>query len=309
VVLGLGGSAIGADIVSAATARLGGVPIDVMRGFAAPRLDERTLLIASSFSGNTTEVIEAFEAALDQPGMRLALSTGGRLAELAATHNLPLQRYDDTGPPRTALGYGVFPLLTLLERLGAVPDGALDATAAIAGLDDAAARWGIEVPHGSNPAKQLATALHGRVPVVLGPDFLAPAARRWANQLSENAKQWAIHADLPEATHNLIAGLGKPEGVSEILHGVLLDDGAVHPRVRRQAEVTAELLTVASIPHTTIDCGDGDRLAVLLRACYLGDWVSYYAAMLNGVDPHPTPELDIAKRALVEGEAAGSSAS
>ena len=301
VVLGLGGSAIGADLVAAAVAPRCDVPIEVVRGYAPPILDERALVVACSFSGRTGEVLEAFAAALDRPGMHLALTTGGPLAELADERGAAVLRYADEGPPRTALGFGVFPLLALLERLEAVPAAALDAGTAIAAIEDGAAAWSADVPYASNPAKQLAVALHGRFAFVLGADFLAVAARRWANQISENAKQWSAHTALPEANHNLIAGLAIPGGARELLHVVLLEGAAVHPRVWQQVELTASLLDEAGIPHSTAQAGGEARLDALLRACYLGDWVSYYLAMLNGVDPHPTPELDAVKRALAGG--------
>lgn len=314
VVLGVGGSAIGAEVIAALAARTSAVPVQLHRGYAAPTMDEDTLAVACSFSGETEETLAAFQGTLGQPGMRLTIGTGGRLAQLADEVGCPRFGYHWPGPPRTALADGLFPLLAILQRLGAIAvdddelEGAFDALAV------AAREWGPEAPEGParpspeppsappNVAKQLARRLLGRVPVIIGADFLDVAARRWAAEINENSKQWAFHAALPEVDHNLVAGLGAPPAARDLLRVVLLDSVAVHGRNRLRVRLTAGLLDDAGVEHDELDAGGETMLTSQLRACYLGDWVSLYLALLNEIDPAPVPTIDALKATLSERE-------
>ena len=298
VVLGVGGSAIGADLLATLAERTTAVPVRVQRGYAAPVADEDTLVVACSFSGETEETLAAFEGTFDQPGMRLAVTTGGRLAQTAEERGLPVFRYRWEGPPRTALGYGLFPLLAILQRLGAIPIGEHEVERAIAALEAGAERWSTNVPERSNLAKQQARKLAGRVPVILGADFLDPAARRWSGDINENAGQWAFHAALPEADHNLVAGVGAPPAATALLRAVLLDSPAIHQRNRLRVRLTAELLDEGGIQHDIVLCDGTGVLDSMLSACYLGDWVSLYLALLGRVDPGPIPAIERLKAAL-----------
>ena len=300
VVLGMGGSAIGGDVVATVASRLGSTPVEVVRDYAAPSVGEGALLVACSFSGNTEEVVAAFSAQLGGPGMRLALTTGGTLTELAEAHDLPLIAYDFDGPPRTAFGYSVLPLLEVLRRLDAVTldDDAVER--ALHGLERRAEAWGPQRPTASNAAKQIALRLRDRLPYVVGGDVLAVAARRWAGQLAENAKQWAFAGALPEFDHNTIVALDRRQGASRELHVVLLEGAAVDARNRLRAQLTAAELAAAGVDCEIVSIEADDPLGAVLEACQLGDWVSYYAALLHGVDPLPTPILDRVKGVMAD---------
>jgi glucose/mannose-6-phosphate isomerase len=294
VVLGMGGSAIGGDMIATLSARSSTVPIQIVRGYTMPATDEHTLVVASSFSGDTEETLETFNTALERPGMHLALTSGGRLGRLAGSLGYALLKYDFQGQPRSALGWGVFPLLALLHRLGAidVDEAAVDST--IHELGQAATDWGIDRPCDENAAKLIATALHGRVPLIVGTDFFEVVARRWAGQVNENAKQWAFHVALPEANHNLIVGFASPPAAREALHVLFLDSAILHERNRLRVRMTGEALDRAGISHDELLIGGADPLDAMLRASYLGDWVSLYLGMLNEVDPTPvTPISDL----------------
>jgi len=292
VILGMGGSAIGADVAATLALRMGSVPLQIVRGYTLPHVDEDTLVVAASYSGDTEETLEAFEAALATSGMRMALTSGGRLARLAGELGYAVLQYQYDGPPRAAIGWGIFPLLAVLERLGALDVTAASVVTAVRELGQAALDWGIASPYAVNPAKQIAEALHGRVPVIVGPDFFEVAARRWAGQMSENAKQWAFHGALPEVNHNLIVGFGRPRLAREALHVLFLDSPLLHPRSRLRVRLTGEALDEAGIQHDELLIGGEEPLDAMLRGTYLGDWVSLYLAMLNGVDPTPIEPID-----------------
>jgi glucose/mannose-6-phosphate isomerase len=284
LVAGVGGSAIGAEIVAALAMTRSTVPVQVLRGYEAPPLDANALLVGSSFSGETSETL----AAVTSPGvglaMRLALTTGGRLGALASERGWPAFLYTFDGPPRSALGWGTFPLLAILARLGVLSTGDDEVVTALLDLRRATSRWHAGVPAEANFAKLLARSIAGRPLLVIGAAALEAAARRWAGQLNENAKQWALWAALPEADHNLIIALQR-HPPDEQPHVVLLDALVLEARDRAHVALTAETLAESGVPHDVVTLQSGSLLGALLEACHLADWVSLYAAALNGVDP------------------------
>ncbi|MFA7249137.1 MAG: bifunctional phosphoglucose/phosphomannose isomerase [Dehalococcoidia bacterium] len=299
VLLGVGGSAIGADIVATLARLHGRVPVEVLRHYQVPALDEHALVVGCSFSGNTEETLTAFESTLSTPGMRIALTTGGRLATIANERGVPLISYAWGGPPRTALGFGLFTILGLLTRLGAIDVSDAEVEGAIAALGEATERYGLAAP--MNEAKALAIAVGKRLPVVIGADFLEVAARRFASEVSENAKQWAFSAALPEFNHNTLQALGSPAGMPHALVPIILDAPAVHPRDRRRVTETERLMTESGARVHVLDAGGDTPLEAIVRATSLASWTSYYMAMLQGIDPLPIEVLETLKSRMSEG--------
>ena len=300
VVVGMGGSAIGADMVATVASHSSTVPVHVIRGYELPKTDDATLVVACSFSGNTSETLSAFRKASKQGRPCIAITGGGALSKFAESAGHPQFKYDWDGPPRTAFGYGLFPLLAILKRLGVIDIADAEVERAIVAIETGRVAWGSEVPTASNPAKQLATEIAGRSVVVIGADFLDAAARRWAGQLNENAKQWAFHGSLPEASHNLVESItSSPSGV-ESPYALLLDSPLAHPRTRLQLRGTGELLEGAEVPHKQVVAEGESVLETLVWASYLADWVSYYVAILRDVDPMTTHNIGTLRDIPVE---------
>jgi glucose/mannose-6-phosphate isomerase len=300
VLLGMGGSAIGADVVATLAAQCSPVPVLLVRNYAPPSLDPNALVVACSFSGETEETLAAFRASLATPGMRLAVTTGGTLARLAAEADAALFTYSDPGPPRTAFGWALFPLLAILSRLGALPLDADEVETCLDAIEADRSVLAPDVRSADNRAKALALRLSGRVPLVVGAGCLEVAARRWASEVAENAKQWCFSAALPEFDHTTLAGAGGPGWARERITTLLLDAPAVHERNRLRVHLTAHALIEASADHEVVAVEVQRPLEAILRACYLGDWVSLYLAMLNAVDPTPMPPIDRLKARLAE---------
>jgi glucose/mannose-6-phosphate isomerase len=293
VVVGMGGSAIGADIAST-LARLGSeIPVEVVRNYVAPPSAEGTLTVGSSVSGNTEETLEAYGRALGGPGMQLAITKGGKLAGLGG----PTLTYEWGGHPRAALGWGLMPLAAVLTRLGVLDLGDEEVESGASAVDATAIACGREMPVEANPAKQIALRLQGTLPVFVGTDFLEVAARRWAGQMQENAKQWAFSVALPEMDHNFLNGFGLPASRGG-LHVVFMDADVAHPRNRRRVELTGVALDEAGVAHSRETVGGATALEAILRACALGDWVSFYLSMLNGVDPSDTSPIETFKERM-----------
>ena len=298
LVLGMGGSAIGGDLLAGLQAFEGGLPVQVHRdyGFPSP-VDQATLVVASSYSGNTEETIDAFEKAW-RPGVKaVACTTGGTLATLSRMNGVPIFPIEFEGEARSAVGYGLFGLLGFLQRLGLAPDRSQPVAEAIERMEALSKEIGPGVPAEGNPAKQLASEAHGKVVVVYAAQHLSAAARRWKTQLAENAKTWAFFELLPELNHNSIEGVRFPQGAASDLFIVILRSGLYNERIALR-DLTREILTEEGLRCVALDARGEGPLAQIMCAVLFGDYVSYYLAMQNGIDPSPNPNLDRHKRRL-----------
>ena len=297
VLAGMGGSAAGGDLLAACAAGHLEVPVLVHRGYGLPAAaGPHALVIASSYSGGTAEVLSAAEAALARGAALVALTSGGPLAALARARAVPSVALPGGLMPRMALGYLFFAAARVLQAvdLAVATDGelgeALDVVAALS------AELGPERPAAGNEAKRLALALGERLPAVYGGPLTGPVAYRWKTDLEENAKRFALAGAVPEMNHNEVEAWRPPD--ARALHAVLLRDAGEPPAIAQRFALLRELLAPAAGGVT--ECwtrGRGAAARLLSLAC-LGQWVSFYAALARGVDPWPVPVLDELKRRL-----------
>jgi glucose/mannose-6-phosphate isomerase len=301
VVAGMGGSAIGADLVRGLCADSLRVPLVVWRDYGLPAyVGPRTLVIASSYSGGTEETLSAVERAAAVGARVLGITTGGALADSLGARGGPVLRFEYAAQPRAAIGYAVLLVLGVLTRLSYLGEQSGAVESAIAAVSEARERLGPAAPRGANGAKQLALALRERVAVIYGGGFLAPVARRWKGQCNENAKHWAFYEELPELNHNAVMGYQCPADPRLTPHAVLLRSALLPARVALRCTITAELLERHGVPYTTVDAWGEGELAHLLSMVAYGDWTSYYLSLLNGVDPTGIAAIDYLKTRLAE---------
>ncbi len=300
VVAGMGGSATGGDYFTALCARSAEIPVSVVRGYVLPNfVADRTLVVISSYSGNTEESLACYDDAWKRGAMVLAVTTGGQLAERARADGVPVFTLTYRSAPRAALPHSLAPLLRLGARLNLLSIGQAE-VAAVATLHDAFVTHeiGIGVAAGRNAAKQLAEVLAGRLPLVLGAEHLAAVAARFKNQLAENGKMLGATDVLPEADHNLIVGLATAGKAGANLSLVTLDSQLYDERVRRRFDVTAALFEESAVPVHRIRVAGQQALEQIVLGTAWGDYVSCYLALLNGIDPSPVPQIDRLKAAL-----------
>ena len=300
VVLGMGGSGIGGTLLAAlAIATRTHTPIFSARGYTVPAFtDERTLVLASSNSGNTEETVASLEAAIRARAKCVAITTGGRLLEMAREHRLPALTFEWEGEPRSALGWSFASLLAICCSAGLLPELSSDLREATPAMRDLRSAIGRDAPEAVNQAKQLAQRLAGRLPVILGAEQLAPVAYRWRTQINENAKSWALADELPEMNHNAQEGFGLPQRIVPLLHAVFLRHASMHPRIRTRVDATADEMRRCGVSSEIVDIAAAQPLTQMLSAIYLGDYVSYYLGLLNGVEPSPVPRLMALKEML-----------
>jgi glucose/mannose-6-phosphate isomerase len=297
-VLGMGGSAVAGDLLQTLCDGQAPFPVHVVRGYTVPAwVGAETLVVASSYSGQTEETLAAFEAARARGARALVLTTGGELGARARREGLPWVRVPPGLLPRAALGYLLVPLVAVLEGLGADLGGPTAREEAVRVLAEVGAELTPEVPAAENPAKVLAALLVGRVPVIYGTDATGSVAYRWRTQLEENAKVLALSGVLPEMNHNGIEAWSR--GPETPWTAVLLRDAGEHPRVARRAALTREIVGTRACVREVWARGEG-RLARLLSLVLHGDWTSYYLALLRGVDPWAIDALEAFKRRMAE---------
>ncbi len=298
-VAGMGGSAIGSDLVANAYDGSLPSPLVTVRGYSLPHwIDSRSLVFIVSYSGNTEESLSCLGQALERGCHTVCISSGGRVSEIAAAEGLPLIRVPAGMQPRAAMGYLSIPIASCLESLGLVEALEADVREAVSVMRELGGGLGPEVPTEDNPAKQLAAKLAGGVPAVYGCELTDVAARRWKCQINENAKNVCFANEFPELNHNEIVGWRFPEDMLDRFRVVYLKDRELHPQNHKRMRITAALLRDFTGEVMEVGTRGESRLARLFSVIHLGDYVSLYMAVLNGVDPSPVDRIEDLKREL-----------
>jgi glucose/mannose-6-phosphate isomerase len=297
VVAGMGGSGIAGDVLAALAFAGSPVPVLAAKGDRLPAfVGPGTLLVAVSYSGDTAETVTAVEQGLAAGARLVAVTSGGALAELAASRGAPLVAIEGGRMPRAALWSLVVPVCSAAEAAGVLPPLTDQICAAADTLDEEAAALGSKVPTSENPAKQAARRLLDRLPVVWGSGQLgAVAATRFRTQCNENAKITVVSGPLPEVNHNDVMGLEGGLGPDRELV-LLRDEPGEHDRDPRR--VTAVLKAVDAPDPILRTAGQGPDLARLARLTAFADFTSTYLGIARGVDPTPIRTLDEVKAAL-----------
>lgn len=300
VICGMGGSAIGGELVSAYARRTSPIPISVCRDYGLPlsALNPQTLVVASSYSGNTEETLSAFEQAQKAGCMLLGLTRGGKLAGLAQAAGASIWRIEHAGQPRAAVATSFGLLCALFARLGMVETTTAEISGVVKLLRAQTETLKPESPVFQNPAKRLAGQLFGRMVCIVGSDLMTPVALRWAGQVNELAKAWAQALSLPEMDHNSLAGIVNPESQFSHLAAVFLQSASDHERNRLRSDLTRELFMLEGINTDFYRASGNNELEQLWSAIQFGDFVAYYLAMMYQVDPTPIPAIEQLKIAM-----------
>ncbi len=303
VIAGMGGSAIGADLLASYCASLVPIPVSVHRDYGLPLFarGQETLVICSSHSGNTEETLDAFEAARKAGCRIIAVCTGGELAKRAQENNIPVWTFDHGGQPRAAVGFSFGLLLAMFQRLGFIPDQKEVVDDAIASMKKSQEHLKADVPAAKNPAKRYAGQLMGRWVTIMGSGLLSTVARRWKGQLNEVAKAGANFESLPEADHNTLAGTINPqETLNAHTMTIFLNSSFDHPRNRLRSDLTRKAFMLEGLNTDFIEARGNTPLAHIWTLILFGDYMAYYLAMGYSVDPTPIQALVEFKRAMAE---------
>lgn len=297
VLAGMGGSALAALIIQSWPGI--NVPFEIARDYDVPSyVSAKTLFIASSYSGNTEETVSALTQAEERGATIVIVAHGGKLKEAALEKQYPYLELPDTGQPRYATLVGLKAVVTIAVAAGVTKPDALDELAgAIDWLKQQTALWVPTIPTADNAAKQLALEFVGKSVVVYSGSKFYPVAYKWKISINENAKQVAWLNQYPEFNHNEFIGWTKqPTDKPYVI--VDIRSELEHPRVLKRFEVTERLLSGAR-PSPHIIKPEGETLLhQMLWTTALGDFISLYLALLNGLNPTPVDLIEKFKNAL-----------
>ena len=305
VVTGMGGSALGPDVIKRAFKSQLTVPLEIINDYSLPGyVGPDTLVLASSYSGTTEETISAMEEAHAKGAQMLFISTGGKLVEFAQEHGYGLYQINPaqnpSNQPRMAIGYSVFGIIAMFHKIGLLTLTDEEVNKVIAAIRLATQQHDISVPQEKNQAKQLAFQILGRIPVFVGAEHLAGALHVVQNQFNENAKTYAEYRLIPELNHHLMEGLRYPQTNDANLFFVLFDSTLYHQRIQKRFQVTQQVIDGAGIEMVSFRLVSTTPLEQVFEVITLGAFTNFYLAMLEDIDPAPIETVDFFKAELAK---------
>ena len=297
IVAGMGGSGIGGVLARAILGDHASRPILSARTYGLPAwTTPDTTVLCASYSGNTEETLACYEAAGALGATRVAVTSGGRLAELARADGVPVIPVAGGFQPRAAVAYMTVAALEVAGLCGAGPRVGSEIDVAADHLEQLVVDWGADGPEDSEP-KVLARALRDSVAVIVGSGVTQPVAYRWKAQLNENAKVPAFMHELPELDHNELVGWQDAPALGRFA-AVFLDDSDTPPRVKQRIELTRELIADKATGTYVVQSRGHTAVERILSLVLLGDLVSLYVAVLRGTDPTPVDVIESLKARL-----------
>ncbi len=298
-IAGMGGSAIGGDVVNVLTKDQLSIPLIVSRHYELPSwVYNRTLVICSSYSGNTEETLAAFEDAKRKGAYIVGITTGGKLLEKLTNNQYPCLVIPSGLQPRAAMAFSFVPMLNLLHKFKLIDHKPIDELDNVISLLKEK-RLIYSEQQTDNPTLKLAEKLADKLPVIYGQTTTSGiAAMRWKGQICENAKMLAYHNELPELNHNEIVGWENNQSVIDKIVLVWLKDHDDNERVKYRQTFTENILKNVTLNQETVNV-DGDTLSArFLHLIYFGDWVSYWCATIHKTDPSPVYKIENLKGQL-----------
>ncbi len=303
VIAGMGGSSLCAHILSELLKSDLKVPVELVRDYHLPEyVDSKTLVIASSYSGGTEEAINAGREAKKRKAKVLVIAMGGELAAWAEENNIPVLTFsannNPCGSPRMGLGYMIFGHAILWAKAGLIKFGETELKLVL----DAVARFNLDFGTTAvgdiNFAKTLASKTLGRSVWFVGARHLIGSAHAAANQMNENAKRFAGYFLIPELNHHLLEGMMNPKNNADNLLFVFLQSALYDAKINKRYEITKQIMDKCHVPHLTYQCQTADKLSQVCEVLVLSSYVSYYSAILQGIDPTAIPYVDYFKEQL-----------
>ena len=304
VVNGMGGSRLGARVTERLFSDNLKIPLIPIGSYDLPSyVDSKTLLILSSYSGNTEEIVMSHKQALERKAKIMIIAQGGKLAQLAKKHNYPgyygfVPKYNPCNQPRMSIGYQMLSTVILLSKAGLLKVKSKEIDNLPAWLAQIKEKYDMNVSFKDNKAKQLADKAHNYIPVFSAAEFMMGALHVVRNQINENAKQTAVYFETPELNHHLLEGLAFPRSNPKNLYFVYFESELYHPRNIKRIEITKRLLKKNKISVESLKLTGKTQLEQVFELIQFGGFLGFYMSMLNGIDPAPIPWVDYFKKEL-----------
>lgn len=305
VISGMGGSALAGHIIKELYKDKLGIPLEIINSYEVPKyLDEKTLFIASSYSGTTEETIISTRQALKRKAKIVGITTGSQLASLLKKSNRPIYFFDPKfnycRQPRLGLAYSLVAHLGVLRILGLLKITERDMERVINLLRSLNKRWGPAIKQKDNLVKQMADRFWQRIPIVIASQFLVGSTHALANHINENGKNFSVYFAIPELNHHLLEGLTYPKFLKQQLCFLTIESDFYPRRLLARYRVTQAVLVKRGLKFIRYKASGGDHLSQVFEVMTLGSYLSAYLAILNKIDPTPTPWVDLLKKELAK---------
>jgi len=303
VVCGMGGSALGGRVVDSLVEKKIRAPIEIFTQYFVPNyVNSDTLVILSSYSGNTEEALSCAHDAVKRNAKIFGITTGGKMADFLKKEHKDAYIYDPTfnpsGMPRLSIGYSIFSVLAFLNKTSFITLNEDELKTAVDTLSLFIKEFGPRNKEEKNLAKMLARKLQNKIPVIVSSEHLLGVSHVFKNQLNETAKTYSNLFDLPELNHHLLEGLKLPAKSKDVLSFLFLYSKLYTDRVVKRYPITQAVVEQNSVPYNQYSLRSDTKIDQILEVLCLGSFISYYLAKLSGVDLSEIPWVDYFKKKL-----------
>jgi len=304
-VAGMGGSALAARIIKALGPLICQLPLEIVNNYRLPNwVDKKTLVILSSYSGNTEEIVSAAADAEQKKAHIFVIASGGQLADMAKDKDWDIYtinpQHNPSGQPRLGLGYSLGAHIGYLTRFNLIDADKLNRQLLSQIVLESAKNLKHQVEFKQNPAKILADKAKNKAVIVFSANHLAGAAYAGKNHLNESSKTFATSFVIPELNHHLLEGLSLPDTFNQHTHFVLINSDLYPDKIKKRLQVTQEILEKQKYSLTVIKPDSNNMLGQALEVLIFFEYFSFYLAAVNHVDPSPIPWVDYFKKRLKE---------
>jgi len=302
VVLGMGGSAIGGDLLFNYLSGELSIPLIVIRGYKKPKfINANTLIFTISYSGNTEETICALKKCLEVGAKVIGLTSGGTIELISKKFNFPIIKVPTEIQPRVAMPFLFFPVLKVLEKMKLINKQSKDIEETISVLFELSQKYSSKSPLKNNFAKKIARKLYQYLPLVYGSEGLLEAvSMRWKTQINENSKWPCFYNVFPELNHNEIVGFEIKNKINKQIKIIYLFDTEGSSHINQRMKITQNIIGDKVSEFIICSTQGKEKLTRMFSLIYLGDMVSYYLAILNKVDPSPVNYIENLKKELAK---------
>lgn len=303
VIAGMGGSGLGGDVIHQLMFDKLRTPVEVVNGYSLPNyVGHESLVILSSYSGNTEETIASFHDALKKRATIVGISTGGKLGELLQKENLACYKIDPkgnpSGQPRMGLGYSIVGIMAILTKCGFLSLEPGDLQSLMIFSEKIVKEFGVRIPIRENIAKRMAEKLAGKIPVLISSEHLVGVTHVFRNQINENAKNFSFAFKISEANHHLIEGLKFPHNARNLLHFLFFESNNYHLRNLKRYGITQDVVNKNGYEYDIYKTVSRKKLEEVFEVLIFGSYISFYLAILHGIDPSPIPWVDYFKQKM-----------
>lgn len=304
VMCGMGGSGLGARVIESLYFSSLKMPLTRINGYHIPPfVNEKTLVITSSYSGNTDETVQNFKEALDKKAKIISIGAGGELIELSKSNNTPYYlitpTYNPSNQPRMAIGYSVLGQLVMAAKVGILDINLSEVEEAVKTMNTV-----IEIndvnKNTDSPALAIAQSLKDKIIMYFASEHLIGPTHVVNNQLNENAKNLSFDFSIPEINHHLMEGLKNPNTNSNNVHAVLITSDLYSPEIKKRFEITQEVISKNNINNILYKPVSNSYFSQVFETIQYWALVNFYMSILYGQDPAPIVWVDYFKTRIEE---------